>query len=95
MMWHDPGWTWGWGGWLAMILMMLLFWGALVVLVVWAIRQFRAAPEQAPTPEADRPSTAIAILEERFARGEIDEQEFERRRAHLLGGAPPPTPQDR
>lgn len=80
MMWHD-GWGWGVAGFWAMLLLMVLFWGAVVALVAWAIREFR--------PKAEPPfgrGDAIRILEERFARGEIDADEFQRRRDILQGG---------
>lgn len=89
MMWHD-GWQWGWGGYLAMVLMMVLFWGAVVLLVVWAIKQFRPEGGSRPAPPPPGPDP-VRILEERFARGEIDAEEFEQRREVLrrgAGGAP-------
>ena len=33
--------NWGVGEWLAMGAMMLVFWGLLIGLVIWAIRSFR------------------------------------------------------
>ena len=80
-MWWDGG--WGAGAWLAMSLMMVVFWGGLVALVVWLVRGFR--PDRGPghsTPSAGR---ADEVLAERFARGEIDEDEFTRRRDFLHG----------
>jgi putative membrane protein len=56
---------WMWWGMGAMV----LFWVALIAFGVWAVRRF-----------ADRPSGAYRVLEERFARGEIDAEEFEKRR---------------
>ncbi|MGZ8640366.1 MAG: SHOCT domain-containing protein [Actinomycetota bacterium] len=82
MMWHGDGYG-GWGGWLVMALTMLVFWGGLIILAVWAIRSF-GRPAGSDRPE-ERSSDAIAILEERFARGEIDQEEFERRGAVLRG----------
>lgn len=73
MMWF--GWGAGWAGWLTMTLSMIVFWGGLIWLVVWAVQQF--------APETRRPSDALIILEERFARGEIDQEEFERRKGAL------------
>ncbi|MGE5461432.1 MAG: hypothetical protein ACM3WR_12545, partial [Solirubrobacterales bacterium] len=35
------GWGWGFGGFFLMVLMMALFWGALIGTAIWAIRQFR------------------------------------------------------
>ena len=69
--WNDAGWA----GWLLMSLMMLIFWGGLAAIVVWLIRQ----PQRSG---GDRPS-AVSMLEERFARGEIDEEEFHKRRDTL------------
>jgi putative membrane protein len=74
MMW----WGWGDGGWvswLVMTLMMLVFWGGIIALVVWAIRGFGRPSE--------RRSDAESILEERFARGEIEAEELESRRKVL------------
>lgn len=78
--WHD-GSGWGIGGFLLTIVMMGIFWGAMVVTIVWGIRQFR--PRQ---PAGSASTSAMRVLEERFARGEIDAEEFQRRRDILRGG---------
>jgi putative membrane protein len=65
-----------------MILMMGLFWGAIIATVVWAIR--RLSPRDANTGGAQ--TSAMRVLDERFARGEIDADEFQRRREILRGG---------
>lgn len=57
---------------------MLVFWVGVVLLAVWGIRWVAAGKRT-----DDRPSRALEILEERFARGEIDLEEFERRRSLL------------
>lgn len=75
--WHYPG-TMGWAGWaggIGMLVLMLLTLAAVVSLVVVLARR----GPQPPTP-AD---TARRILDERFARGEIDQEEYERRRDAL------------
>ena len=81
MMWY--GWGPGGWGWLLGTVMMVVFWGGLIALAVWAVRSLgrSAGPDR---PSGHSPD-AIAILEERFARGEIDQEEFERRRAVLRG----------
>ena len=61
------------------MLWMLLFWAGLVVLAVAGVRALTGR-------SGSRTSTALAILEERLARGEIEVKEFEERRRVLLGG---------
>jgi putative membrane protein len=82
---HGDGWTgmglWGWGG----ILMMALFWISFVVLLIWATRGWRERREPA-TPAGQTGDTAVGILRERFARGEIEAEEFERARRTLEAG---------
>lgn len=80
MMWHDSSST-GWMGSLAMALWMILFWGGLILLVLWAIRSSGGAPR---TGSGGHSTDALSALEERFARGDIDDQEFKRRRAALM-----------
>jgi putative membrane protein len=76
--WHDgPG---GWG-WLFMAVMMIAFWGGLAWIVANLIRQGgvnRGASQSgsAATPTATNPED---ILHERFARGEIDVEEYHQR----------------
>ncbi len=69
-MWFDDG--WGWGAWLVMTLGMLAFWG----LVIWAIFALVRSSTDGATR---RGATPEQILGERFARGEIDEDEYRRR----------------
>lgn len=79
MWWNNAG--WGSGQWLAMSLMMLLFWGAAISLLVWLLRRGRSTLS---TGEHGRTSDhANELLAERFARGEIDEAQFERGRTLL------------
>jgi putative membrane protein len=87
---------WGWnggGGWGVFgAVMMVFFLLAIVVGVVLIIRaltgdQSRAPVDREPATGA-RPAetgTARRILEERYARGEIDREEFLRRREDLGG----------
>jgi putative membrane protein len=67
-------WNWGYGAWW-MVLVMVLFWAGVVALVIWAVRS--AGPPAGDNRPDDR--RAVHMLEERYARGEIDEEEFERR----------------
>ena len=65
-------------GGVLMVLFMVAFWSVLVVGAVVAARYFSRARREAPPT-----STPLEILRQRFARGEIDEEEFTRRRAVL------------
>ena len=70
-----------WGGGYGMMgggLMMLLFWGVIIALIFVAVRWYSDKGQQTG-------SNALKILEERFARGEIDDDEFQRRKAALDG----------
>jgi putative membrane protein len=83
---HD--WAWG-GGWIGMWLLMVGFWVLAIVAVVWGIRAWtRPTPRPMdPTYPASSPTgyqSALDILAERFARGEISKDEFEERRRVLL-----------
>ena len=84
MMWSNHG-GWGAGDWLAMSLMMVVFWGLLIALVVWLVRSHSNAPTQS-SGEQPANDSANAVLAERFARGEIDAEEFTARRELLRTG---------
>ena len=72
MMWDGVS-GWGW-----MVLWMALFWGGTIVLVIWGVRNWTGSNRQGS-------SSPLEILEERYARGEIDREEFDSRRQHLRG----------
>ena len=70
-----PLWGWGWG--IGMMGMMLLFWGVVIFAGVAGIRWFIGQSKQ---PRAD---SAMEILRDRFARGEIEKDEFEAKKKAL------------
>ncbi len=76
--WNNGG--WGWGAWLAMGFMMVLFWGAIVAVIIVAIRSYGHRPEGSPTSGAGTEDDALRVLDARFARGEIDAEEYTSRR---------------
>lgn len=99
MWWSNSG--WGAGTWTVMVAMMVLFWGAVITVGVWAIRRGRpggrAAGPSIPADRGDRGDRgdgggrgdrADRELAERFARGEIDEAQFTRTRAILHSSDP-------
>jgi putative membrane protein len=66
----------GWGGWILMTLVMLAFWALVIFAVVAVFRGFgRSSGPVEPTTRRD----ALETLQERFARGEIDADEYEAR----------------
>jgi len=76
---YEWGWRmhpmWGWG--FGMMIMMALFWGAIIVASILGVRWFLGQPKNS---EAD---SAMTILRERFARGEIEKDEFETKKREL------------
>ena len=77
--WHDG---WGWGHMFFGSIMMVLFWGGLIILIVFAVRSMSAGSSRGGGGPASG-SRALDILEERYARGEIDHEEFEDRKRRL------------
>lgn len=80
------GWDGGWGAgaWVLMALVMLLFWGGVVAVVIVLLRRRRGPDGPGPHGLTGAPhDDAERILNERFARGEIDETELAARRAAL------------
>ena len=78
MMWWDGGWTMMFFGPLYMIIMLAVLVAAVVFLVRWL---GGGLPAAGPMPPPSK--TPLDILKERFARGEIDKQEYEERRRVL------------
>jgi putative membrane protein len=64
---HDD---WGWAGWVWMSLMMAVFWVAVGAVVIWLVRSGRPTKPEGPT--------ALDIARNRYAHGEIGDEEFER-----------------
>lgn len=61
--------------------MMIAFWGAVIVLVVLAVRWLTDSRES--KTDSTAPDAPLRVLEQRYARGEIDHDEFDRRRQTL------------
>jgi putative membrane protein len=69
--------SFGWGSWLLGGLMMLLFWGGLILLVVLAVRAFTRSGNRSQNQIVTTPSNALEIVKNRYAQGEISKEEFE------------------
>ncbi len=72
-MWYGNGWM------LGMHFFWWIFWVLLIAVFVALLLR------QQPGPPAAREPAALEILERRYAAGEISTEEFEERRARLLG----------
>ena len=71
---HDDFWDSGW--WIVMVVMMVLFWGGVIAVAIWGIRQFTGGRDKGQGP--------LDIAKERLARGEITKEEFDRIRGDLV-----------
>lgn len=73
---HD---FWGWGGYGG--LFMLVFWIAVIVGIIflakWIIEHSRGSSSSSSG------ESAMDILKERYAKGELDKEEFEQKKRHL------------
>jgi len=79
----DGQWTYGWGsGWGHGFgfIFMILFWGLIIFAIVAIVKWLTGTSANAGTPQA---KTARQILEERYARGEIEQEEFEQKKRDL------------
>ena len=86
MMW---GYDFGWGG----MLLTTIFWIALLVVLVWVlIRWINGRTKTSVPPYTSAPPagpSALEILRQRYARGEIDTATFEQMRERLEASSPP------
>ena len=99
MFWYGNGMNgWGWG---LMTFSSIVFWALVVLAVVLLVRHFARGGQRPPSgpprygqdqygqdqygPSGPRPASAEQVLAERFARGEIDDEEYRQRLATLRG----------
>jgi putative membrane protein len=71
MGWFGPG----FGG-----IFMILWWGLIIAGIVALVRWLMSSSRNTPTEKR-----ALDILDERYARGEIDREEYEQRKRDLEG----------
>jgi putative membrane protein len=83
------------GGWIFGWIIMIVVLALIVVGVIFLVRglsgrndhsQVGQPPQGTPPPAGPAPKSALQVLEERYARGEIDREEFVQRKQDLLGG---------
>jgi putative membrane protein len=70
----DSGWWWGG------MVHMLLMWGVFILIIAALAKWVFGKPANAPHGK-----TALEILKERYARGEINREEFEQKRRDIEG----------
>ncbi len=68
-------WYYGGGGWLWMGVMMVLFWGGVLLLAIWAFRGFSGSKHAG--------DEAMTLLRKRLAAGEISPEDFEKTKKAL------------
>ena len=84
--WHDGGWgMMGWGTtggfswWWFMPIFMILFWG----LVIWGIVALVRGLSGSRGSDSSRADSALEVLKKRYARGEINKEEYEEKKKDL------------
>ncbi|MGM0983401.1 MAG: SHOCT domain-containing protein [Pseudomonadota bacterium] len=80
----------GWGnghGWMGFGgIFMLLFWGLVILGVIALVRWLWMSGTGSGKDGGEAPrKTALDILQERYARGEIEREEYERKRRDIEG----------
>jgi len=75
MMYWPYGNYFGWSsgsmmGWVGGGIMMVVFWGLIIYLIVWAVKKMSGT-------DSHSNSNALDVLKDRYAKGEIDKKEFE------------------
>lgn len=68
---------------LAGILLMVLFWSALIFLAVWVVKVLFTDGHRHPPDQSGPGPSAREILDQRYARGEIDRDQYQRMKQDL------------
>ena len=73
----------GYGGWGNMMgfgggIMMLVVWIAVIIFIVWIVKEINGKNKNSKSN-----GNALDILKERYAKGEINKQEFEEKKKDL------------
>lgn len=77
--------SWSGGWWILMAMGMILFWGLVILGIVWVVRELRSRADH--PDHSGRADDPMAILDRRFAEGAISAEEY-RQRKSILGGDP-------
>ena len=71
--------NWGWGG----MIFQLLFWFVIIGLIIWGVKAIIGQGSSNRNSSAST-NSALETLKNRYARGEIDREEFEQKKNDLL-----------
>ena len=75
---HEP--MMGMGGWVGYVLMVIFWTVGTIAVVLWV----KSWLENGVGSASREPESALEILKKRYARGEINKQEFDEKRKDLL-----------
>jgi len=64
------------------LFVMIMVWILIIALIIWAVVAATRSPGK-PDPLEPSKNSALDILKQRYARGEIDKQEFEEKKKDL------------
>ncbi len=80
--WQGGGWGMmgGFGGWWFMPIFMILFWG----LVIWGIVALVRGLSESRGSDSSKTDSALEVLKKRYARGEINKEEYEEKKKDLV-----------
>ncbi len=84
---HDGGWgmmgpgMMGFGGWWFMPIFFILFWGLVIWGIVALVRGLSGSKGSGPAPPTA--DSALDILKRRYARGELNKEEYEEKKKDL------------
>ena len=76
--WGDGG--WGWGAWVSVTVMMVSFFAVIAAVLLVLVRFGSRAGDGAAPRAVGGTDDALRLLDERFARGDIDADDYTKRR---------------
>jgi putative membrane protein len=85
---------WGYGGWWGMMRpgmmggfgfmwLMPVFWVIILGLIIWAIVAAVGRPGESSSQGSSKTDSALEILKQRYARGEINKEEYEQKKKDI------------
>jgi putative membrane protein len=73
---------WYFGGWMMLVwaFIFIIFWAAVITLIIWAIRKFNSRTNE---PASSMRQNPLDIARERYAKGEITKEQFDQLKRDL------------